>query len=276
MNQLKFPRYGFIGLALIITAEIGIFLEWWFFEIFMTPVCWTGLILFFDGLNFSLSGKSLIMTRRREFLWMLPWSIALWYLFEFYNLFIRNWHYVGLPENLAIRYFGYCWSFATIWPGVYEIFELLKNLNILNRVRVKPLRMRRRILVISALFGLCCMVLPFFVSPRAATYLAAPVWIGMVFFLDPLNYYWNQHSFWKDWSEGELSTLVQLFLAGIVAGGLWEFWNYWATGKWIYTVPILGDVKIFEMPVLGYLGFPAFAVEIFVMWQAVKHLMKIK
>ena len=276
MSQKKLPWYSFAGFALIIFAEIGLFNQWLFFEIFMTPLCWTGLILFLDGLNYRLSGNSLIMTRRREFLWMLPWSIALWYLFEFYNLFIQNWHYVGLPENLAIRYFGYFWSFATIWPGVYEIFELLKNLNILNRVKVKPLRMSRKILVISALFGLFCMLLPFFVSPRTATYLAAPVWIGLVFFLDPLNYYWNQHSFWKDWSEGQLSTLVQLFLAGIVAGGLWEFWNYWATAKWIYTVPILGDLKIFEMPVLGYLGFPAFAVEIFVMWQAIKHLMKIK
>ncbi len=276
MTPPKFPWHGYAGLALLIAAEIGILLEWWFFEIFMTPVCWTGLILFLDGINYRLSGNSLIMTRRREFLWMLPWSIALWYFFEFFNLFIRNWHYVGLPENLAIRYFGYFWSFATIWPGVYEIFELLKNLKIFARIKVKPLQVTRKLLVTSALSGLFCMLLPFFVSSQAATYLAAPVWIGMVFFLDPLNYYWNRHSFWKDWFDGDLSVLIQLFLTGFLAGGLWEFWNYWATAKWIYTVPIWGDLKIFEMPVLGYLGFPAFAVEVFVMWEAVKHLMKIK
>jgi hypothetical protein len=119
------------------------------------------------------------------------------------------------------------------------------------------------------------MLLPFVVSPLAATYMAAPVWIGMVFMLDPLNHRFNRYSFWRDWSNGRMSTLLQLFLTGLIAGLLWEFWNYWATAKWIYTVPILGDVKIFEMPVLGYLGFPAFAVEVFVMWETVKHFLKI-
>ncbi len=51
---------------------------------------------------------------------------------------------------------------------------------------------------------------------------------------------------------------------------LWEFWNYWAATKWTYTVPYLGDVKIFEMPILGYLGFPPFALECYAMYHAVR------
>ena len=47
---------------------------------------------------------------------------------------------------------------------------------------------------------------------------------------------------------------------------LGEFWNYWAVTKCTYTVPYLGDVKLFEMPVLGYLGFPPFAVECWAMY----------
>ena len=31
-------------------------------------------------------------------------------------------------------------------------------------------------------------------------------------------------------------------------------------------MPYLGDVKVFEMPVLGYLGFPPFALECFAMY----------
>jgi len=276
MYSQKYPLYGTAGLLIILGSEVGLYFEWWFFEIFMTPLCWTGLILFLDGINFRLAGNSLIMSRRKEFFWMIPWSIALWYFFEFYNLFIRNWHYVGLPENRWIRYAGYFWSFATIWPGVYEIFELFKNLKIFQRLPVKPLNLNRKILLLSLSFGMVCMLLPFFVSRQTASYLAAPVWIGMVFFLDPLNYRWNRHSLWRDWSLGNLSILFQLCLTGIIAGVLWEFWNYWATAKWIYVVPIFGDIKIFEMPVVGYFGFPAFAVEVFVMWESVKSLMKIK
>jgi hypothetical protein len=36
--------------------------------------------------------------------------------------------------------------------------------------------------------------------------------------------------------------------------------------SWTYTVPYLGNVKIFEMPVLGYLGFPFFAIESWAMY----------
>jgi len=53
---------------------------------------------------------------------------------------------------------------------------------------------------------------------------------------------------------------------------LWEFWNYWARGKWHYSVPIMEHLKIFEMPVPGYLGFPAFALECFTMYVFVRAL----
>ena len=33
-----------------------------------------------------------------------------------------------------------------------------------------------------------------------------------------------------------------------------------------HTVPYFGNVKIFEMPVLGYLGFPPFAIECWAMY----------
>jgi len=271
-----FPRYGYLGFLIIVLAEVGLVFQWWFFEIFMTPSAWTGLILFLDALNYSISGNSLIKTRTREFLWMIPWSIALWYFFEFYNLFIKNWHYVGLPESRSLRYFGYFWSFATIWPGVLEIYDLIRNLKILENIRVRPLKLRGGYLTLSFVTGLLFMFSPFLVSEETARYLAAPVWVGMVLLLDPLNYSWGRHSLWGDLQKGTLSRLLQLFLAGLIAGILWEFWNYWATAKWIYTVPILGDVKIFEMPVVGYLGFPPFAVEIFVMWETAKHIMRLK
>jgi hypothetical protein len=65
---------------------------------------------------------------------------------------------------------------------------------------------------------------------------------------------------------GRHDRLVNLSLAGLICGFVWESWNYWARSKWIYTVPILPDLKIFEMPVPGYLGFPAFAFECFTMY----------
>jgi hypothetical protein len=62
--------------------------------------------------------------------------------------------------------------------------------------------------------------------------------------------------------------------SGLCCGLLWEFWNYWALTKWTYTVPYAGEFKLFEMPVLGYLGFPPFALEAFAMYNFLRSLVK--
>lgn len=48
---------------------------------------------------------------------------------------------------------------------------------------------------------------------------------------------------------------------GFLYGGLWEAWNLGARTKWIYTVPFFDELKLGEMPILGFLGFPPFALE---------------
>jgi hypothetical protein len=53
----------------------------------------------------------------------------------------------------------------------------------------------------------------------------------------------------------------------LICGFLWEFWNFWALSKWIYTVPLFEKGKGFEMPFLGFLGFPPFAVQAYVMYK---------
>jgi len=45
--------------------------------------------------------------------------------------------------------------------------------------------------------------------------------------------------------------------------------NYWSLEKWVYTVPLFSEGKLFEMPYLGFLGFAPFCVECFVMINAV-------
>jgi hypothetical protein len=103
-------------------------------------------------------------------------------------------------------------------------------------------------------------------------YLAAPVFLGFVFLLDPINARAMDDSLLRDIRSGGRVRIINLLIAGVICGGLWEFWNFWARAKWIYTVPILGDIKIFEMPVLGYFGFPPFALDCFAMYVFVRRL----
>jgi hypothetical protein len=104
-------------------------------------------------------------------------------------------------------------------------------------------------------------------------WLAAPVFLGFIFLLDPINARHGAESLRGDLRARHPWRLVNLMIAGLVCGLVWEFWNYWANTKWVYTVPVPPDVKLFEMPLLGYLGFPAFAVECFVMYVFVRRLL---
>ena len=109
------------------------------------------------------------------------------------------------------------------------------------------------------------LIVPFVVPPDIARYMAAPVWLGFIFLLEPINVALGEESLFartgRRWDR-----MVNLAWSGLLCGVLWEFWNYWSRAKWHYTVPMLERFKIFEMPVPGYLGFPAFALECFTMY----------
>lgn len=264
--------HGWIGLGIIGMAEILLFYGQPFVRVYFTPLVWTGYILLADSIVFRQKGKSLVINRPAEFLLMLPLSIGFWLVFEFYNLYIRNWHYVGLPEDFLGRWFGYAWAFATIWPAILLTAEAIGSGRFLAGKKVRPVPVRSVHLGISLLFGIACLLSPFIVSPQIATYLAGPVWIGFIFLLDPISYWMGGRSLFRDLERGDPKVLYSLLLSGFICGWLWEFWNYWAGAKWHYTVPILGDLKIFEMPFLGYLGFPPFAVECWVMYTFLKNI----
>src|SRR5262245_335134 len=102
-----------IGSQVATLARIEPFYSW------NTPICWTGFILFADSIVWRARGDSWLRSAPREFAFLALASIPLWLIFEGYNLLIKNWHYVGLPENRALRLFGYAWAFATIWPAIF-------------------------------------------------------------------------------------------------------------------------------------------------------------
>ena len=111
--------------------------------------------------------------------------------------------------------------------------------------------------------GTAMLAVPFAATPEVARYLAAPVWLGFIFLLDPINRRLGAEPLSRE-------RMINLAASGVLCGVLWELWNYWARAKWHYSVPIMEHVKIFEMPLPGYLGFPAFALECFTMYVFVR------
>ena len=260
------------GLAIMIVSEAATLVGIEPFHSWNTPICWTGFILFADAIVWRARRDSWLRSAPAEFAVLALLSIPLWVVFEGYNQIIDNWYYTGVPSNVALRMFGYAWSFATIWPAIFEGAELVSVWRSRGPRRVvTSLRMRWTALEWgSVVVGALMLASPFFASTNVARYLAAPVWLGFILLLDPINAALGAESLLGDWRAGRTSRLTNLVLSGFLCGVLWEFWNYWSGAKWHYSVPIMEHVKIFEMPLPGYLGFPAFAIECFTMYVFVR------
>jgi hypothetical protein len=263
------------GLAIMIVSQAATLAGIEPFASWNTPICWTGFILFADAIVYRARGNSWLRSSPREFAALALVSIPLWVVFEGYNLVIRNWIYAGLPENPALRLFGYAWSFATIWPAIFEGADLasLARRRAGKAGEVDGAGLSRPALpappalpaLASVAAGALMLASPFLVSPAITRYMAAPVFLGFIFLLDPINRRLGEEALTRE-------RTINLLLSGLLCGVLWEFWNYWSRAKWIYTVPIMQRWKVFEMPLPGYLGFPPFAAECFTMYVFVRAL----
>ncbi|HSB75448.1 MAG TPA: hypothetical protein VLC12_07340, partial [Terriglobales bacterium] len=172
--------------------------------------------------------------------------------------------YVGLPGNPFLDLLGYGWSFATITPGILETADLVECFGLFPPAVRWRASSRTQILMVG--WGASCLIAPWLLPPGLAAYLFALVWVGFIFLLDPINYRLGLPSLLGDFAAGRRSRFYSLFIAGFICGWLWEFWNFWASAKWHYIFPMFQNLKIFEMPAPGYLGFLPFALECFVMY----------
>jgi len=262
MMKTKKNIHGIVGLLILVIAEIlmfrGIepFASWFYY------LAWWPYILIVDSLIYKLKENSLIMNRKGEFLLMLFWSVFIWTFFEAVNLIMNNWYYINVVPTRVVRWLGYGVAYATVLPGLFETTELLESWGLFKNSSVKPISVNRPLIASFLVLGTGCLLGVFF-SPK---YCFPLIWGGLIFLLEPINYQWGGKSVLRDWEKGNLRKLYLLLLAGFICGFLWEFWNFWASTKWIYTVPFFEEFKMYEMPVLGFLGFPPFTVECYVVY----------
>ena len=271
--------YGWAGLGVILLAEVLLFAGHPVVGHWFTPIVWTGYVLAVDALVARWTGRSYLTTARTEGVLVALASIACWWLFEWYDAprFWRGgedriglwWQYHGLEPDLWLRRLGYDWSFATIFPALFLTAAALRA-RVFGRARVRPWRPPPGLLTTSVALGVVCVVVPLVVVSR---WLVPLVWIGWALLLEPLNYRAGRPSWLGALARDDASLLLALLASGAICGVLWEFWNYWALTKWTYTVPYAGNVKIFEMPILGYLGFPPFTLECYAMYHYLRGLL---
>jgi hypothetical protein len=235
------------------------------FYSFFYSISWWTYILVVAGINHLKNRNSLLFDSPREFVWVFFFSTLVWLFFEIFNFRLDNWFYLGVPSETFLRWPGYFVAFGTVLPGLFESHTLLKNLGAIGRLRARPIKLTDALMVRSMVLGVVMMLAPL-IQPA---YFFPLIWLGLIFILDPIVY-------WKDSPEasllgraaqGNYGLLARLLLTGLICGSLWEFWNYWAGSKWVYSVPLFNFFPVFEMPVLGFLGFPPFVVECYLLYR---------
>ncbi len=253
------------SLFAILAAWILLFLQvdpvpTWFYVL-----VWYPTLVLLDDVGSRASRGLSVLRNPRLAISLFAWSPIIWLLFEAANLRLRNWYYVFLPSTPVERWTGILLSFATVGPAIFLAERLLASLGIGRNWRGRSMVFRGWELRAASVLGLATGALSL-----AWPHLFFPlIWGAVWLILDPFVYRHN-----REWSllgnieRGEWGRIARLLLSGFAVGLLWETYNYWARGKWIYTVPWLEHTKLFEMPPFGFLGFPVLALEVWTIYHA--------
>lgn len=275
-----FPWHGWLGLIILTLAESLLLLGNTFIATWLTPIMWTGYILLIDALVYKLQRKSFLTSQLREAPFLILTSVLVWLLFEAYNFHLKNWQYLGLPSNLLIRELGFFWSFATIMPGVFETADLIQAI-FASDSQDEPQAAKPHFYTnldwIWITVGILLVIIPLILPEEIAAYLFVMIWIGFIPLLYPIIKRLDLPTSFMRWNTQMRNHVLHLLLAGLVCGFLWETWNYQAFNAqgayWVYTIPQqlrpLGW-HFGKMPVLGLLGFPPFAIELYLFYQLLK------
>jgi hypothetical protein len=256
-----FPSWGWIGIGI---GAAGWFLAWsgdalppeWRRHTFVA--LWLAYILVMNGLALRRSGRSPLTYRTGWFFALFPVSAFFWWLFEYLNQFVRNWHYTGIEYADGWDYFLQATlPFSSVLPAVASTWAWLRTFPRLDAMTLPAMR-GHRVLTWLALVAGTLGLAGIGVRPDL---LYAMLWLAPLLVLCGLQQLLLEESYLAPLERGDWRPLLQPALAALVCGFFWEMWNYGSLAKWQYSIPYAQRFHVFEMPLLGYAGYLPFGVE---------------
>jgi hypothetical protein len=257
----RLPSHAWLGLALVAVfwplnwVLDGLRTQWAFFPL------WLGYGLTVDGINVARRGTSLLTRSRWRYAGLFLVSAPAWWVFEAINLRTGNWVYVGREHFSDLEYALLAsLSFSTVVPAVLGTAELFAGLGCIRRLRWRA-RLPADPPTLGTIFALGVAAFALLMAWPRTFY--PFVWLSLVSVLEPLNARLGNRSLTAWTRVSNWRPVAALALGALACGFFWELWNYYSYPKWVYRVPVLGFWHIFEMPLLGYLGYVPFSWELF-------------
>jgi hypothetical protein len=264
-ERFSFPWWGYAGLFTGIASWI---LAWtrfeWFasFQLHTFIPLWFSYILVVNALTVRRTGTCLMTAQPRPFWALFPVSSLFWWLFEYLNRFVQNWHYVQAGRFTPLEYFLLATaSFSTVLPAFMSTREYLLSFSFFERAfgKVLPINPSRPKRLAWASLILSCMGLG--AIGLFSDYLFPLLWVSPLVFVISLQTLNKERHILSDLTQGRWTLVVVSAFSAWVCGFFWEMWNYLSLNKWIYSVPFVQALHVFEMPLPGYAGYLPFGLE---------------
>jgi hypothetical protein len=259
-----FPRWGWAGAIL---GAASWFLAWsrfpWMggFQAHTFTPLWIAFILLVNAFTVRKTGRCLMLSRTRGFLLLFPVSAVFWWSFEYLNRFVGNWRYVGVTEFGAAEYFLFATlPFSTVLPAVLSTRELLLSCPRFDGAfrEGRPLSPARPGAIgFAALLLSCAGLFAVGIVPDVAFPL---VWLAPPMLLISIATLRGEPHALSGIAGGNWRPAVSSAIAALLCGFFWEMWNFGSYAKWVYDIPYVNTLHVFEMPLLGYAGYLPFGM----------------
>ena len=260
----QWPAHGWGGILLVALfwylnwGVAGLRSHWAFFPL------WLGYILTVDALVHYRRGHSWFARNPKSFALLFLLSAPLWWIFEAINVRTQYWLYTPIDAFSDLEYYLYCTlNFSIVLPAVLVTTQLFWTFSWLRNI--KPgWEVGKRPATVWLFFLLgWVMLATTLIWPQ---YGMAFIWMSLFFIMDPINLWLGKPSLLRRTARGDWRLVFALWLGGLTCGFFWELWNYYSSPKWLYQVPYVDFWHVFEMPLLGYLGYLPFALELYAMY----------
>jgi hypothetical protein len=148
-------------------------------------------------------------------------------------------------------------------PAAFCTAELAGTFNVFSRFQIfKKIAVNNIILWKFFVTGFVMLILVI-IFPSFFYYLE---WAAVYFILEPINYKLKNQTLLSYVNRGNWVPVIALSSGAIFCGFFWEMWNYYSYPKWIYDIPMVNFLHVFEMPLPGYIGYIPFSWELFAIY----------
>ncbi len=235
------------------------------------------MILVIDGFVYRRNHKKSILSLYAGLSLILAFASAIsWLFFEYLNFYVgENWYYPLANQMSKVSFNIYAFvGAATLAPTIFEVYTLLNTFPKLKNRYTKGFSISLKSPMINLLLYFSILLL-FFLA-FFPNLLFPYLWVGPLLILSLLLLRYKIPNPFSQIKEGNWSPLLLMALAGFIMGLLWEGNNFlsaqhhpflsYVPGYWIYNIAYVNVVHIFEMPILGLMGYLPYGLNNWIWW----------